>query len=182
MNVRRVPLWIALVALAGCFSAVAEAAPWSKITTRKKPESADSGKYALAESNGPWMILAASFSGDGAENQARELVEELRTRFKVPAYVFQKEFDFSKPMQGRGVDRYGGPQSMRYRRSDDIVEIAVMVGDYASVNDPAAQKMLKKLKFAKPAALDVEKRGTSAQTLGACARSRLPSDRTPRRN
>ena len=69
---------------------------------------------ALTDANGPWMILAASFSGSGADQQARDLVEELRTRYKLPAYVYQKEFDFSKPLQGRGVDRYGDPQAMKY--------------------------------------------------------------------
>jgi hypothetical protein len=167
MNVRCRSLWFALAMLAGCFAAVAQAAPWSKITTRKKPESVDQGAYALAESSGPWMIMAASFSGEGAEKQAKELVEELRTKFKLPAYLYQKEFDFSKTVQGRGVDRYGGPQSMRYRRSEEILEIAVMVGDYSSVTDPLAQKTLKKIKIAKPLALDAEKRGSSAQTLGA---------------
>jgi hypothetical protein len=169
MIIRRLPLAFALVLLAGSLSAVAQGTPWSKITTRKKAEPVDqgAGAYALVDSNGPWMILAASFSGEGAEKQARELVEELRTKYKLPAYVYQKEFDFSKPMQGRGVDRYGGPQSMRYQRSQDILETAVMVGDYASVNDERAKKVLKMLKFAKPAALDVEKRGSSAQTLGA---------------
>jgi hypothetical protein len=167
MNIRRLSLMFALVALAGCFSAVAQGTPWSKLATRKKAEPANQGAYALVESNGPWMIMAASFSGEGAEKQARELVEELRTKHKLPAYVYQKEFDFSKPMQGRGVDRYGGPQSMRYQRSQDILETAVMVGDYATAGDVHAKKVLKMLKFAKPASLDVEKRGSSAQTLGA---------------
>ncbi len=168
MNVRRWPLPFAYFLLIGCLSAIAEGAPWSKITTKKKnAEPAVSTKFALAENNGPWMILAASFSGEGAATQAQELVEELRTKYKLPAYLYQKEFDFSKPVQGRGVDRYGGPQSMRYRRSQDILEIAVMVGDYPNVTDPKAQKALKKVKLAKPEALDVQKRGTSAQTLGA---------------
>jgi hypothetical protein len=113
------------------------------------------------------MIMAATLSGEGAQGQARELVQELRTKFHLPAYLYQKEFDFSKSLQGRGTDRYGEPQAMRYRRGEAVTEIAVLVGDYPSVDDPTAQKVLKKLKFAKPAALDVEARGSSAQTLGA---------------
>ncbi len=144
MNVRRLSLRLAPAVLVICVATAVQAAPWSKITTRKKPEPAAAApsKYAVTENNGPWMILAASFSGEGAEKQAQELVEELRTKFKLPAYSFQKEFDYSKSVQGRGVDRYGGPQSMRDRRSDDIVEIAVLVGDYQNVDDPQAQKAL----------------------------------------
>ena len=37
---------------------------------------------------------------------------------------------------------------MRYRRDDDVVEIAVLVGDYPTVDDPEAQKVLKRLKYA----------------------------------
>src|SRR5688572_33422178 len=38
------------------------------------------GEFALAQENGPWLIVAASFSGQGAEKQAGELARELSTR------------------------------------------------------------------------------------------------------
>ena len=37
--------------------------------------------YPLQAEHGPWVIVASSFAGDGAEKQARELVYELRKRF-----------------------------------------------------------------------------------------------------
>ncbi len=45
---------------------------------------------------------------------------------------------------------------MRYRRDKDIVEIAVLVGDFPTVDDPEAQKVLKKLKHAEPESLEVD--------------------------
>ena len=54
-------------------------------------------------------------------------------------------------MEGRGVDRLGGPQMMRYQHDDPVVEIAVLVGDYEKVDDAGtAQKTLKKIKYMKP--------------------------------
>jgi hypothetical protein len=44
---------------------------------------------------------------------------------------------------------------MRYRMHDDVVEIAVLVGDFPTVDDPQAQKVLKKLKYARPKSLEV---------------------------
>ena len=34
------------------------------------------------------------------------------------AYTYQKKFDFSKTVEGRGIDRLGGPQQMHYQRDD----------------------------------------------------------------
>ena len=41
------------------------------------------GELALTQDNGPWLIVAASFSGDGAEKQARALADELRGKYRI---------------------------------------------------------------------------------------------------
>jgi hypothetical protein len=97
--------------------------------------------------------MAATFSGEGADEQARKLIHELRSEFKLPAYSYQKKFEYSKPVRGKGVNPKGEAPLMRYRQDDDIVEIAVLVGDFQSVDDPEAQKVLKKLKYAQPKTL-----------------------------
>ncbi len=158
-----------LAALCGLVApAVAQAAPplWKMLYTPLKRVEADPNKdYVVTETTGPWMIMAAAFSGDGAKDQARQLVLELREKYRLPAYLYQKKFDLGRRTDGRGTDRYGEPLKMRYARGDSMLEIAVMVGDYQSVDDPDAQKALKKIKSLEPAALDVNKRKTTSQTL-----------------
>ena len=38
--------------------------------------------YPLAEKDGPWLVMAATFRGDGARGDARRLVHELRGKHK----------------------------------------------------------------------------------------------------
>jgi hypothetical protein len=61
---------------------------WRQLMPRKNVEADPRGDYTLAERNGPWLIMAASFSGEGAEEDARALVLELRKRFNLPAYYY----------------------------------------------------------------------------------------------
>jgi len=139
--------------------------PWAKMVVFKHLESNPSETYPISDKNGPWMIMAATFSGEGADEQARQLVFELRRQFKLPAYSYQKKFEFSKPVRGKGVDAYGEAPLMRYQHDKDLVEIAVMVGDYETVDDPEAQKVLKKLKYAEPKSLTAESGKPSSQSL-----------------
>src|SRR4051812_15126492 len=88
------------------------------------------GEHALSENNGPWLIVAASFSGDGAERQARELADELRGQFRLAAYVHEMSFKFGDENPGKGLDSYGAPTRRHYRRGDQALEIAVLVGDF----------------------------------------------------
>ena len=92
------------------------------------------------------MIMAATFHGDDAQQQAQQLVFELRSRFSLPAYTYEKTFDYTKPEQGRGLTPEGRPKMMRYQQATVIKEVAVLVGDYQTVDDDAAQKVLATLK------------------------------------
>lgn len=144
---------VLLWSLAAILPAVA--APWNNLFSRvdTDPEK----PYKLTQENGPWLIMAASFSGEHAEEQAHELVLEIRKRFRVNAYVFNKVFDYSHEMEGQGFNRFGEQRQVQYRRAaldrfqggdGKFKELAVMVGDYPEVDDPAAQKLLKTLKYA----------------------------------
>ena len=55
----------------------ATAAPWDLISF-KHIEADPNKSYAVAESDGPWMIMVTTFHGDKAELQAQQLVLELR--------------------------------------------------------------------------------------------------------
>jgi hypothetical protein len=153
MPVRRLVISLVVAALSTVATSLprAEAATWGKAPAKKAP--AKNASLELTENNGPWLIMAATFTGEGAEDQSRQLAQELRTRYKLRAYTYQKQFDFSKSMEGRGVDRYGRAQTMRYQNDNQIVEIAVLVGDYEQIGDDAAQKTLKKIKYMMPDAL-----------------------------
>src|SRR3954462_6397544 len=128
--IRRVPLLFAIASMVSLLATAAYcAAPWAKLAPTKKMAKGDS--YSLTDKNGPWMVMATTFSGEGAEDQAYALVQELRTKYGLPAYTFKKEFDFSKPVEGRGVNKYGESLKMKHQKAE-INEIAVLVGDYAS--------------------------------------------------
>jgi hypothetical protein len=151
--------------MAGWMPSEAQAAPWEKLLTFNQVEADPNKDYRLTEQNGPWTILACSFSGPEARRQAHELVIEIRKRYKLPAYLYEKQFEFGEDVAGRGVDRYGGQVRMRYRRGSEISEIAVMVGDYQNVDDPDAQATLERLKYYRPDCLAVDRSKPTAQNL-----------------
>ncbi|MBX7169239.1 MAG: hypothetical protein K1X74_23100 [Pirellulales bacterium] len=126
---------------------------WQRISVFKRIESSPDQDYAITEDNGPWMIMAVTFLGDHAERDAHELVMELRSRYKLPAYTHAMDFDFSKPIVGRALEADGSVAKMHYQRGNKYKEIAVLVGDYSTVDDPQAQKVLQKLKLAQPECL-----------------------------
>jgi hypothetical protein len=113
------------------------------------------------------MVLAATFSGDGADEQAHELVLELRRRYKLHAYMHKMRFDFGSDPDGRGLNRFGQRTKWTYRRGARAEEIAVLVGDFPRVDDPKAKQTLTKIKSARPDCLDVEKNKRTNQSLAA---------------
>jgi hypothetical protein len=151
-------LWLCLAVLvaSGLPSTAAKAAPWENLLVLRRVEAEPDKPYNLAKENGPWTILASSFSGDHARQEAHALVLELRKRYKLAAYVYEKEFDFGDETYGRGIDEYGQPLRMRYQRGNEATEVAVMVGDYPAVDDPEAQSTLQKLKYLRPECLKLD--------------------------
>jgi hypothetical protein len=147
-------------------AATAVAGPWD-LLTRTSVEASSAKSYALTAEHGPWMILACTFSGDTAEEEARELVLELRTKYKLRAYSYNKRFELEEKVGGLGVDKFGEPLKMRYQRGDEITEHAVMVGDFASIDDYDAQHALRTIKHCQPECLKASKDDPSSRTLGA---------------
>jgi hypothetical protein len=152
------------LALLSASASLTAAPPWENWDLFKQVEADPDKDYTLTENHGPWLIMATSFSGEGAEGQAHDLALELRKRYKLPAYVHKMRFNL-EDVRGRGVNRYGAPPKMRYRNGNEIKEIAVMVGDFPAVNDAGAQKVLKKLKFTVPKCLEVKGGAATNQTL-----------------
>jgi hypothetical protein len=67
--------------------------------------------------------------------------------------------------QGRGFDCYGDPVKMCYHAGDKLEEVAVLVGDFPSLEDSAAQRTLKTIKYATPKCLDIKDKDATHQSL-----------------
>lgn len=143
-----------IVLLAVAFASAGS--PLERMSLFKKLEADPNKTYLLDETRGPWLVLASTFVGDDAETQANALVIELRREFKLPAYRHAMTWDFSKSETGRGVDEYGRPKQMRHANYEKRKEIAVLVGDFVSIDEPAAQKTLETIRVANPQCLDPE--------------------------
>lgn len=149
------PMAFAITIAVGFAAAAMAAPPWQKVSLFKRADAEDAKNYPLTDAHGPWLIMALTFSGSEAEQQADELVHELRSVWKLPAYTYKKDFDFGVT-GGRGVDKYGAPLKLRYRR-DHASEIAVLVGEFPSADDPEAQKTLKRIKYMMPDCMNPER-------------------------
>jgi hypothetical protein len=138
---------------------------WKQLSLRKRIEADPTGDYTLTDQHGPWLILAASFSGAQGEQQARELVLELRRKYGIVAYYYGRTFQLSDSNPGRGLDAYGGRIKRRIQRGDQVVEHAVLAGEFPSIDDPAGQKMLQRIKTLKPSVLETEASDQTSQSL-----------------
>ncbi|HUE73897.1 MAG TPA: hypothetical protein VMP01_23655 [Pirellulaceae bacterium] len=151
----------ALLLAAGFPCSLASAAPpWAKLVPFRKVEADPNESYELTESNGPWMIMCASFAGPNAEKQAHELVLELRGKYKLEAYLFQQHYDFTNSELGNTLDKYGRRKRVKNLRAVKFNELAVLVGNFHSVDQPNVESTLKSIKTMRPAALDT-KNGTT---------------------
>ena len=144
-----------LLALSISCSTLSAAPPWAKLVPFRKVEADPSQSYELTESDGPWMIMCASFAGANAEQQAHELVLELRGKHKLEAYVFKHHFDFTASEVGNTLDKYGARKRMRAANGAKFDEFAVLVGNFHSVEQPDVEKTLEKIKYLKPDTLSL---------------------------
>src|SRR5437868_15471780 len=46
--------------------------------------------YAVTPEAGPWMICVSSLTGDDAAKMARDMALEVRSRYRLPAYIFNR--------------------------------------------------------------------------------------------
>jgi hypothetical protein len=95
--------------------------------------------YLLTREHGPFMVLAYSFRGPDAPRQALALVLELRSQYKLPAYIL-----LPKKFPGRSIIRGVPPQTPPFVQKDDVGlpellrtldEAAVMVGNEKTTKD-----------------------------------------------
>ncbi|MGI8981737.1 MAG: hypothetical protein ACR2FY_21115 [Pirellulaceae bacterium] len=146
--------------------------PWAKLIPYAKGVDADPDKdYELTESHGPWMIMCTSFTGGvNAEEQAHNLVLELRQKYRLQAFVYRKHFDMGAPEIGLGINRFGGAKVMRNRNAYKRDEIAVLVGNFHSVDQPEIERALQNIKTMQPETLNPEKTGEKSLQTWATIR------------
>ena len=152
--------------LAGGGAPASAARPlWQKLVPRKQVESDPNVDYTLTKDEGPWLILAASFSGPEGEQQARDLVLEFRGRYRLPAYYYGMTFEVGEANPGRGVDSYGSRIKRRYQRGSSVREHAVLVGEFPSLDDAEAQRTLQQIKTMEPESLTAKEGESTSQSL-----------------
>lgn len=141
------------------------APPWGGLIAGDRMDADPNKEYLVTEAQGPWMVMACSFSGDNARKQAHDLVLELRKRYKLEAYMHQAKFEFGAA-PSRCVDQFGQPRKSIYKRNkgaESVEEYAVLVGSFQTADEPAAQQMLKKVKLAAPNCLATD--GATEQSV-----------------
>ncbi|NBW85340.1 MAG: hypothetical protein EBR23_00550, partial [Planctomycetia bacterium] len=158
-------LLAAVAALSAAPQPAAAQSGWLPTAWFSGAEADPKAMYPLAEKDGPWLVLATTFRGETARDDARRLVQELRGSHRLQAYTHEKAFDYSGAQPGMGLNPDGTPKRMRYANAGQVVEVAVVVGDFASCEDQRGQKTLQKIKSLQPKAL-----------AAATAKTRLVSD------
>ena len=168
---------VTITAVAALFFCLAVCQPGQaqlKSLFKKSVEADKSKTYWLSDREGPWLIMCASFGGENGIYQANDLVMELREKHNLKAYVYKKKFDYSGKIRGVGWSRYSNEENpsvpkareMQAVHSEKIEEIAVVIGDFSSLEDRKAQDTLKKVKYLRPEALRVDPNTPTSQRMG----------------
>ncbi len=112
---------------------------------KRKAEAVEGKSYELSQEDGPWMILAYTFVGDGSKARADRLAYEIRRDLKLPAFIYAENFDFT----GDPLDNKSG-RRMAYANEYQYEAYAVLVGEYDSINNPSVKSDLERIKVAVP--------------------------------
>ena len=113
---------------------------------------------SLQTNHGPWLIMCASFSGDSAEQDAKRLAMELQ-RHRLHTYLYKHEFNYSGAIHGIGWQKHESahqkmaPKKMKVANKPVVNEVAVLVGDFSTLDSSKAQKTLQFLKTLQPDSL-----------------------------
>jgi hypothetical protein len=136
------------VGLSSGLIAFAMALVLGNISLAQRPKS--SAELLLKNEHGPWLVLAASFEGEGAKAKAVQLAVELRTDFRLKAYCLPKMFDYSRTVAGAGFDENGSQKKMRYQDDRVVESCAVLVGDFDSIEAKDIDDTLNTIKTIRP--------------------------------
>ena len=116
------------------------------------------GSQELSEVSGPWLIMCTSFAGEDGMHQARQLATELTSQLNLATYVYRHEFDIEKDLarSGEGLaailssSNDGRPGKRKLASEGQFDEVAVLIGDFAAIDDGYAQQVLRTVKAYQP--------------------------------
>ncbi len=165
---------VCLVMLVLATNAIVLDAQINKFSPFKRNSSSNQKEsIELNEKHGPWLVMCASFGGDEGLQQAKALVHELRNDYKLSAYIYTKQFDFSGDIYGLGweaVQNENGEYELRQPKMTTMhrpdFEYAVLVGDFPTPDDGRTQKSLERIKHIKPRCLEVSETVDTNQRMG----------------
>ena len=111
---------------------------------QRTPKADGQTRHVLSEEDGPWLILASTFVGNDSKRRAEQLAAEIRSEFRLPAFIYKEKFDFT---QSPGLAATGRKR-LRYANEYQYEAYAVLVGEYDTFDHPSVDRDLKKLKSA----------------------------------
>jgi hypothetical protein len=96
--------------------------------------------YSVTPEVGPWMVYATHYEGPEAVSLAHQMVLEIRSRFNLPAYVFNRADEERKKQREEILQLQqqhpDWPEALLRRRMPRIQEqCAVLIGGYRSMDD-----------------------------------------------
>jgi hypothetical protein len=115
-------------------------------TGRAHVEADPNKEYAVTPEVGPWMIYTAHFTGPRAAELAHEMVLEIRSRFDLPAWVYNRGSEERKAQeeQIKQLREKYGDQHVPLRMTRVQEQCAVLIGGYKDAD--AATRALKAVK------------------------------------
>lgn len=153
---------LAVVIVVGCIDqpTVSGQEKSSILSMFRKKKPVTNEELFLKAEHGPWLVLAATLSGDNAQAQALELAKEIRAGLKLPTYVLQKTFDNTGVLGSTTqlVNELDGTTTQyrawtQYANGDREQVFAVLVGEFSSTEDPRIPETLRLIRFAHPRTL-----------------------------
>ena len=165
--------------VAACCACLDAAPPWSNLISFDSVEADPHKVYVLSDSQGPWLVMACTSRARGREAGQRSGVG---TAGAIQAAGLCPQAR-NRPWRGGGrgtYDRYGNLRRWEYQKYKDskdrekarhpeLAELAVLVGNYQSIDDPTAQETLRKIKFAQPKCLEIKDGQADAPDLDRLA-------------
>lgn len=104
--------------------------------------------FVITPEAGPWLICVASYSGPEAAQKAHDLVQDIRNRYRLPAYVFNRGEKERQAEQERLRQLKSQMPGGRFRTVRIEDQYAVLVGGYKDID--SARKALDDIKKLKP--------------------------------
>lgn len=152
------------LALIGLITSTASAQPTKPFGIFGNRKANTETDFTLTQSAGPWLIMCASFVGEEGEMQAQQLCQELSRDHKLKPYIYRQQFDYTRTVPGvkyasePEVDENGqiiGTKYANFRalHNSQFEEIAVLVGDFPSIDHASAQRALEQIKHLSPKTL-----------------------------